>query len=240
MEFGSLGLSFLAGVFSTLSPCVLPLLPVILAAAVSKHRLGPVALAAGLSLSFAAIALFVATIGFALGFDEGFFRQVSAALMIALGAVLLVPGFEMRFALAAGPVSNWTEQRFGGFAGNGLGGQFAVGLLLGAVWTPCIGPTLGAASLMAARGQNLGQVALTMFLFGIGTAVPLLLLSLISRATLMRWQGRMLAAGKGAKQVIGGGLVLFGLAILFGLDRTLMTTLVRLSPQWLTDLTTRF
>ena len=125
--------------------------------------------------------------------------------MIALGAVLLVPRFEMRFALAAGPVSNWTEQRFGGFAGNGLGGQFAVGLLLGAVWTPCIGPTLGAASQMAARGRNLGQVALTMFLFGIGTAVPLLLLSLISRATLMRWQGRMLAAGKGAKQVIGGG-----------------------------------
>lgn len=240
MEFGSLALSFLAGVFSTLSPCVLPLLPVVLAAAVSKHRLGPLALAAGLGLSFVAIGLFVATIGFALGFDEGFFRQISAVLMITLGAVLLVPRFEMRFALAAGPISNWTEQRFGGFAGNGLGGQFGVGLLLGAVWTPCVGPTLGAASLMAAQGHNLGQVAVIMFLFGIGTAVPLLLLSLISRATLMRWRGRMMAAGKGAKQALGGVLVLFGIAILFGLDRTLMTALVGLSPQWLTDLTTRF
>jgi hypothetical protein len=92
-----------------------------------------------------------------------------------------------------------------------------------------------------ARGQDLGPVTLTMFLFGIGTAVPLLLLSLISRATLMRWRGRMTAAGKGSKQALGGVLVvLIGVAILFGLDRTLMTALVRLSPPWLDDLSTRF
>ena len=93
---------------------------------------------------------------------------------------------------------------------------------------------------MAAQGRNLGQVALTMFLFGIGTTVPLLLLSLISRATLMRWRGRMMAVGKGAKQALGGVLVLFGFAILFGFDRTLMAALVRVSPDWLTGLTTRF
>ncbi len=240
MGLGGLGLAFLAGVFSTLSPCVLPLLPLVLAAAASNHRLGPAALAAGVSLSFVAIGLFVATMGFAVGFDEGFFRRVSAVLMIGLGIVLLVPRFEMRLALAAGPVSNWTEQRFGGFAGSGLAGQFGVGLLLGAVWTPCVGPTLGAASLMAAQGRNLGQVTVTMFLFGIGTAVPLLLLSLASRATIMRWRGGMMAIGKGAKQALGGVLMLLGIVVLFDLDRAAMTFLVGWSPQWLTDLTTRF
>src|SRR5258708_6233466 len=98
MALSGLGFALLAGIFSTLSPCVLPLLPIVLGAAISKHRLGPAALAAGLSVSFVAIGLFVATIGFALGLDEGIFRQVAAVLMIVLGLVLLVPGFEMSFA----------------------------------------------------------------------------------------------------------------------------------------------
>ena len=79
----------------------------------------------------------------------------------------------------------------------GLGGQFAVGLLLGAVWSPCVGPTLGAASLLAAQGRDLGQVALTMFVFGLGAALPLLALGLASREVMMRWRHRLAAAGHG-------------------------------------------
>ena len=169
---GSVALAFLAGVLSTLSPCVLPLLPIVLGTAVSAHRAGPVALAAGLALSFVIVGLFVATIGFSIGLDAGVFRTVAAILLMAIGLVLLVPRFQARFALAAGPVSQWTEQRFGGFSGNGLGGQFGVGLLLGAVWSPCVGPTLGAASLLAAQGENLGSVAIAMLMFGLGAALP--------------------------------------------------------------------
>ena len=72
----TLGLSFLAGVLSILSPCVLPLLPIILGTAQSEHQLGPVALAAGLALSFTTIGLFVATIGFAIGLDTDVFRAI--------------------------------------------------------------------------------------------------------------------------------------------------------------------
>ena len=88
---GTIGLAFLAGVLSVLSPCVLPLLPIVLGTAQSEHRLGPVALAAGLALSFTIIGLFVATIGFAIGLDTSVFRLVSAVLLIAIGTVLLVP-----------------------------------------------------------------------------------------------------------------------------------------------------
>src|SRR5919197_1874396 len=173
---GGIALAFLAGVLSTLSPCVLPLLPIVLGTAVSTHRAGPVALAAGLALSFVIVGLFVATIGFSIGLDAGVFRVAAAILLMAIGLVLLVPRFQAQFALAAGPVSQWTEQRFGGFSGNGLGGQFGVGVLLGAVWSPCVGPTLGAASILAAQGEDLPQVAITMLAFGFGAALPLLAL----------------------------------------------------------------
>ena len=240
MDWASIGFAFVAGMLSTLSPCVLPLLPLVFGTAISKHRWGPLALATGLSISFVAIGLFVATIGFAIGFDEGIFRNVAAVLMLIVGLVLVVPRLEMGFATVAGPASNWAQQRFGERDGNGLGGQFGVGLLLGAVWSPCVGPTLGAASLMAAQGENLGQVAITMFLFGVGAAIPLLLISIASRTTLQRWRNRILAGGKGGKHMFGAVLITFATLTLSGLDRTLQTFLVTHSPEWLTDLSTYF
>ena len=102
----SFGLAFLAGLLSVLSPCVLPLLPLVLGTAASEHRLGPAALAAGLALSFVTIGLFVATIGFAVGLDTALFRTVAAVLLVGLGGVLLVPAAQERFATAAGPAVN--------------------------------------------------------------------------------------------------------------------------------------
>src|SRR5450755_522222 len=100
----TLGLAYLAGVLSTLSPCVLPLLPLVIGAAASAHRLGPLALALGLASSFVVVGLFVATIGFSIGVDADVFRIVAAALMILIGIALIVPLLQARLALAAGPV----------------------------------------------------------------------------------------------------------------------------------------
>ena len=233
------GFAFLAGILSVLSPCVLPLLPLVLGAAASEHRLGPVALAAGLALSFTVIGLFVATVGFTIGLDAGVFRIGAAIMLVGIGLVLMVPAAQTRLAVAAGPVSNWTESRFGGFSTNGLAGQFGVGLLLGAVWSPCVGPTLGAASLLASQGRDLGAVALTMGLFGLGAALPLLLLGTLSREVLVRWRDRMMGLGKGLKAALGLILVATGLMIATGTDKLAETILVNASPAWLTTLTTR-
>ena len=236
----TLGLSFLAGVLSILSPCVLPLLPIILGTAQSEHRLGPVALAAGLALSFTIIGLFVATIGFAIGLDTDVFRAISAFFLIAIGIVLLVPRLQQQFAVAAGPVGSWVDERFGGFSATSLWGQFGLGVLLGAVWAPCVGPTLGAASILAAKSEDLGQVALTMLVFGIGAALPLMVLGFVSREAMMRWRGRLMEAGKGGKMLLGALLLAVGLLIATGADKRLETFLVDVSPQWLTNLTTRY
>lgn len=237
---GAVGFALIAGILSSLSPCVLPLLPLVLGAAVSQHRLGPAALAAGLTLSFTVVGLFVATIGFAIGLDAGLFRSAAAIVLIGVGLILLVPRFQLQFALAAGPVSNWAEERFGGFSTSGLSGQFGVGLLLGVVWAPCVGPTLGAASVMAARGENLGQVALTMLAFGLGAALPLLLLGLLSRETMLRLRAGLLTTSRHGKVAFGGLLILLGFLILSRLDKASEAFLVEHSPDWLTQLTTQF
>jgi cytochrome c-type biogenesis protein len=237
---GGIALALLAGLLSTLSPCVLPLVPIVVAAALSEHRFGPVALAAGLALSFVAIGLLVATLGFAAGLDQDLFRSIAAVLLILVGGALLMPRLQLQLATAAGPIGNWAQARAGGFSTRGLGGQFAVGLMLGAVWSPCVGPTLGAASVLAARAENLTVVALTMSAFGIGGALPLLAIGMISREALARWRSRLLAAGTGGKVLMGLMLVAIGILILTGLDKRIETILVEASPAWLTELTTRF
>jgi cytochrome c biogenesis protein CcdA len=237
---GEAGLALLAGVLSTLSPCVLPLLPVVIGTAIGEHRHGPLALAAGLALSFVAIGLFVATIGFAIGLDQEVFRSAAAVLLIAVGGLLLLPRLQGQLALAAGPVSNWIQSSSGEPSRSGLRGQFLVGLLLGAVWAPCVGPTLGAASVLAARGESLGAVALTMFAFGIGAALPLVAIGAMSREMQARWRGRLLAVGSGGKRLMGAMLVGLGVLILSGLDKRVEAALVEASPAWLTELTTRF
>ena len=237
---GTLGLAFLAGILSILSPCVLPLLPIVLGTAQAEHRLGPVALAASLAVSFTAIGLFVATIGFAIGLDTEVFRLLAAVLLITVGVVLLVPSLQAQVAVAAGPVGNWVDDRFGGFNATSLWGQFGLGLLLGAVWVPCVGPTLGAASILAAKGEHLGQVALTMLAFGVGAALPLMVLGFASREAMQRWRGRLAEAGKGGKMLLGALLVAVGLLVATGADKKLEAFLVEASPQWLTNLTTRY
>jgi len=236
----TVALAFVAGLLSVLSPCVLPLVPIVLGAAISEHRFGALALAAGLAVSFTALGLLIAVVGFSVGIDADVLRMAAAVVMIALGVVLMLPGFQVRLATAGGPIANWTEQNFGGFSTSGLGGQFAVGVLLGAVWSPCVGPTLGAASLLASQGRDLGQVGLTMAAFGAGAGLPLALLGLASRGWLARMRERMLAAGKHGKMALGVLFVVVGLAIVTGFDKRVETALVDASPAWLTNLTTRF
>jgi cytochrome c-type biogenesis protein len=232
--------AFLAGLLSTLSPCVLPLLPVVFGAAVSEHKLAPLSLAAGIALSFTGVGLFVALVGFSIGLDAGLIRFVAALLMMTVGIVLTVPQVHTRVVAAAGPVSDWASNRFGGFSVSGPQGQFGLGLLLGTVWSPCVGPTLGAASLMAAQGQNIGQVSGIMLVFGVGAAIPLLAIGLASRSIMNRWRDRLMVAQATLRMALGITLLLFGFLVLTGYDRTIAITLEQMSPTWLTRLTTSF
>jgi cytochrome c biogenesis protein CcdA len=242
MTFGAAtyGLGLVAGALSTLSPCVLPLVPVLIASAVNAHRWGAVALGAGLALSFAIIGIFLATVGASLGLDPDTFRTAGAVILAIFGLILLVPKLQNVFATAAGALSNSGNDLLARVTFEGFPGQFLVGLLLGVVWSPCVGPTLGAASTLASQGRNLGQIALLMLIFGVGAAAPMVLLGSLSRASLMKVRGRLLNAGKVGKQ--GLGMVMLGLGILIatGLDKSLEAWILDRMPDWLTALTTKF
>src|SRR5262249_29047803 len=157
----------------------------------------------------------------------------------AIGLVLTLPGLQAQLAVASGPVANWADARFSGVRG-GTSGQFWVGVLLGAVWSPCVGPTLGAASLLAAQGRGLRPGGLLIFAFGLGPAIPLLALGMLSREAMVRWRHRLASANTGGRVGLGFFLVAIGALVLTGLDKSIETVLVEVSPQWLIDLTTRF
>lgn len=241
MDFGpaTFGLGFLAGLLSTLSPCVLPLIPILLATAVGAHRLGPYALALGLALSFAAVGIFVATVGASLGLDGATFRNVAALILIGFAVVLLSTRLQERFATASSGLSAAGDALLARIRLDGVGGQFVIGLVLGVIWSPCVGPTLGAATTLASQGKDLAQIALLMALFGIGAGTPLVVLGTLSRTTVLNLRGRMLAAGKGGKLMLGALMLAIGVAILTGWDKRFEAWAVEASPAWLTELTTR-
>src|SRR5919109_4797522 len=103
---GAAVVSFFAGTLSVLSPCVLPLLPVVVASALQRHRHGPLALAAGLVLSAAATGVSFASLGFTVGLDQDLGRRIVAVAMTAIGVVLLVPRLQDAFTRAVSPLAS--------------------------------------------------------------------------------------------------------------------------------------
>lgn len=242
MEFGlgSYGFGLLAGLLSTLSPCVLPILPILLGSATAAHPRAPLALAAGLALSYAIIGTLIAWAGAAIGVDTTIFRNVGAAILGLLGLVLMSTSLQQRFASATSGIGDAGNNFISRLNLNGLQGQFLIGLTLGVVWSPCVGPTLGAAIVLASQGSHLPQVALLMGIFGIGAAMPIITLAYLSRVAMMKARGQLMQAGKTGKIVLGIIMVTIALLILTGVDKPVEAWLVEQSPAWLTSLTTRF
>ncbi len=242
MEFGigSFGFGFLAGVLSTLSPCVLPLVPILVGSALNAHRRAPLALAGGLALSYATLGTAIAWLGASAGVDTTIFRKIGAIIMGALGIVLLSSTLQQRFASATSGIGNAGNTLIGKINLGGLRGQFAVGLVLGVIWSPCVGPTLGAAIVLASQGSQLPQVALLMGVFGVGAALPIVVLSYVSREAIMKSRTGLMQAGKTGKMVMGGILLAVAVMILSGADKPVEEWLTDRSPEWLTSLTTRF
>ena len=237
---GNYVFSFLAGVLSLLSPCVLPIVPIVLSTAVSRHRLGPVALSVGLAVSFTAIGIIIAVAGFSLGINADHIRSAAASIMVLAGLALFVELLQDLLTRLISPITQKLGDYFEPKNPSGLLGQFTVGLLLGAVWSPCVGPTLGAASVLASQGKQLGHVAFTMLLFGIGAATPLLLLGFITQETFRKWRGSLMQASSFGKKALGLSLVAIGALIGSGFDRQVEAFLVGHSPDWLIFLSTRF
>lgn len=238
--FASLALAFVAGLVTILNPCVLPLVPIIVVTALGKSKWGPVALAGGLVLSFSTFGLLILAFGFSVGLDERVLRLAAGALLVVAGLVMLVPRAQMALSAAAAPLTGAGQRLLGRVSGDGVAGQFAVGALLGLVWAPCVGPTLGIAIAAASQGENLLSAFGIFLLFGLGVATSIVAFAYGSRKALGQRGKALQAVARYAKPLFGGAVLLAGLMVLTGLDRALEAAVLELLPQSLVEFTTRF
>jgi cytochrome c biogenesis protein CcdA len=234
-----LGLAWAAGSLTTLNPSVFPLLPLVLGGAVQRNPLAPVAMGAGMVAAFASLGLLVGVAGDALGLDPDHVRMAGAALLIAFGLVMLVPWLNEHFTQLMAPLATSADSASARFDAGSLGGAFAMGGLLGMVWSPCSGPMLASAlTIVASEGGALrGTVVLGVF--GLGAATVLVAAAYASRAGFGRVRGWVLAHMDRVKRAFGLVVLLLGAAILLGGDKWLEAQLLRLLPQGWIDLTTR-
>ena len=229
LELTALPLAFLAGILSILSPCVWPLVPIVMGSAGSSGRLGPYALAVGLSLSFAMAGSVLTFFLVNSGLDPELFRYFAASLLIVVGLPLVWKRLGDWLTLR---LSMLTARFNPGTGGNHWSGQFGVGFLLGIVWLPCVGPTLGAAIALASMGQQLGMAFVVMFVFGVGTASVLLLAGLLSKRALDKAAPGVSVGATRGNKILGWMLLLLGLLVWTGLDKMLETWALNWLPDW--------
>ena len=229
-------LGYLAGALTLINPCVLPVLPIVLASTTASDRRGPVFLMAGMSASFVTLGLLLASVGPALGLTPETVSAAAALVMIAFGLVLLVPALTARFAIATAGIVTRADGGITRLDQSGPWGVALGGALLGAVWSPCIGPTLGGAIALAASGDGLARAALIMLAFAAGVSTVMLALAYGARAALQRRQARLRALAQRAKPILGVTFLLVGQGLWFGLHRILETWALDALPDWFNDL----
>lgn len=237
--FAEPALSVVAGALTTLSPCVFPLLPVIVGGALQRHRAAPVAMGLGMAITFTLIGLLVGGLGGSLSLAPDDVRRLGAWLLIVFGVVMLVPALERRFSNLMTPLASSANSAGARLGGGALISAFALGGLLGLVWSPCAGPLLGSTLALVATSGGAPRGALLLGLFGLGAALPLVGAAYASRAGFGRMRATVLAHAGAAKRAMGGLVLLVGLLILTGGDHAIEAWVNdRLPDAWLA-LTTR-
>ncbi|MEO0379488.1 MAG: cytochrome c biogenesis CcdA family protein [Pseudomonadota bacterium] len=228
--------AYLAGLLTLINPCVLPVLPIVLVSALNADRYGPVALAAGMSVSFVAFGLFVTAFGPAIGLNQDTIAQAGAVLMILFGIVLVVPVFARQFEMATAGLAAGADNRMNTVDASGKKGQFLGGLLLGAVWSPCIGPTLGGAIALASQGQNLSYAGLIMVFFAMGVSTLIIGLGLGAREAIRSRAQALRGIAERSKPLLGVTFIAVGLMLFLNFHHVIEAWALQVMPIWLQDL----
>ena len=231
LSLPQLGLSLAAGSLTTLSRCVFPLLPLVLGGAVRGNRWSPLMMGLGMVVSFAAVGMLLGMLGPALGIDGDSVRIGGAVLMLGFAAVMLVPVLGDRFSGWMLPIASVAQRASARLDGQSPISALALGAVLGLVWSPCSGPLLGSALTLVASEGGLVRGGVVLAVFGLGAAIPLVLVAHASRSGFERARGWVLARVAGLRRGFALLLAALGLAILTGADKWLEAQVLA----WLPD-----
>lgn len=238
-----LGLSLVAGALSTLSPCVFPLLPMVLAAVVhAHHRTGPVAMGAGMVFAFVLMGVGLGALGPALGIDAAHIRVAAGVILVLIALLMVLPDLGVGEStwgwLSA--LATLAQKASARLHPETLSGAFLLGAVLGLVWAPCSGPLLGSGLALVATKGGLLPGGLILGAFGVGAAIPLMLAAYASRAFFMRVRRWVLGHSTELRHWFAPLIGLMGIAVLTGADRWIEAELLRVLPDAWIRLTTRF
>lgn len=231
LSLPQMGLSLAAGGLTTLSPCVFPLLPLVLGGALQGNRLAPVAMGAGMIVSFAAIGMVLGALGPALGIGADTVRTAGAAMLIAFALVMLVPALGERFTRWMLPLASTANAASSRLDGGSVVGALMLGGVLGLVWSPCSGPLLGSALSLVASEGGVARGGLVLGIFGLGAAIPLVAVAYASRRGFVAVRDWVMARIERVRHVFAVLLGAMGVAILTGGDKWLEARVL----QWLPD-----
>lgn len=231
---------YIAGILTLINPCILPVLPIVLGASIQNDRRAPLLLALGLCITFVSMGMLVATVGHSIGLTETRLAQIGSILMIGFGLVLLIPKLNQRFVDITSGISAKADDRLTTTQQNSTIGIILGGMLLGLVWSPCIGPTLGGAISMASQGQNLIWAFMIMLSFALGVSTIIIALGYGTREIIRKRQTQLRALAERSKVIMGLLFIAIGLVILFQLHHFIEGWLVAVLPEWLQDFSVKY
>ena len=225
--------AFIAGVVTILSPCILPLLPIILSGSVGNGKLRPFGIVTGFILSFSFFTLFLSVLVKALAIPPDLLRTSAVFLLLLFGLSLLIPKLQLFIETVLSRMTSKLPQQNGEA---GFFSGFLLGLTLGLVWSPCVGPILASVITLAATSSVSGAAVVITIAYAVGTALPMLGIIYTGRRLLQRVPG--LVARTGLIQKIFGVIILLtALSLYFSLDRTLQTWIIQTFPKYGAGLT---
>jgi cytochrome c-type biogenesis protein len=240
MELSHVFSALLAGLLTSLSPCVLSALPLVITSSLGENKKGPLFLVAGLITSFVILGVAFALSTSFLGLERESIQKASGILFIILGAVFLFDKLYQKLAQLLSPIANKSNSFLNNSDTTGLIGQFFIGFFLGMIWSPCSGPTLGLALTLVSKQQAIFQGALLMFVFGLAASSPLLFMAFVSKKLVLKNFENINNLYANVKKIMGFVLLTVGILAITGLDKSLEAFLIANMPEFLLDLITRY
>ncbi len=218
--------AFVAGLVTAVSPCVLPILPIVLATGADGDRRRPYLVIAGLIASFSFFTLASSQIILALHLPSSTLRDIAIAVIAIFGLTLLVPALTAGYERLTARLPGMGVR----LARPGVAGGLITGVGLGLVWTPCAGPILGAITSLAVTQPDSASTLTLVVVYSIGAGLPLLAIALGGRAALARL--RMRSASAWASRVFGVLVLATAGLMAVGADTVLSADLTSALPNW--------
>lgn len=226
-----IGFAFLAGIVTILSPCILPILPIVLSSTIGGEATGkgrPLGVVTGFILSFTFFTLFLSTIVRVSGIPADGLRGFSIVIIAVFGASLLFPNFQKLMEQIFAKLSAIVPRRG---QKSGFGGGVLIGLSLGLLWTPCVGPILASVIALAITGNVNIEALLITLAYSIGTAIPMFLI-IAGGQNVLRKVPWLLANTVKIQKAFGVLMILTAILIYFNVDRRFQTFILQTFPNY--------